>query len=206
MIIFSFVKAAYSPLLVSRSLRINLNKWLLIMGKFRFNFQKKGEGTAGDTKRGNAKQYKARGREKWGGWQIKQGGRWNELLNHQRVCQQRWKSRPAWRGAEGVDVKILNSVLQTLSSTTCFLPFLSLYPPLPPRLLWWPLLLLLPANSKWLSPSRPQRWSVIATTKNALSCFNTVCTLGIIFIVLFITQKLLWFVKLQPLVFFKKRI
>lgn len=160
-------------------------------------FSENRRGAAGDAERGSAKQDEARGRgrERFGR-KMKRGGRWSEVLNHPSVSAE-GKSRPGWWGAEGGDVKIPNSVVQTLSSTTCFLSFLSIHSPLflpaffdgPLHLL---LLLLLPANSKWLSllDHSGGLWS--PPPKRFLLGF---CMLGGALSLLFITWKWLGFVK-----------
>lgn len=83
------------------------------------------------------------------------------------VCQQRGKVGQS--GGLLQRVGMLNSPVQLYKlfhqplASSLFFPYT---PPLPPCRLWCPLLrLLLPANSKWLSPPRPQRWSVITTNQ-----------------------------------------
>lgn len=146
------MKAAYSQLLVGGSLRINLNKWLLIMGKFRFNFQKREKALLETTNEGmqNIMRQEGGGGERSRREMSWAWGWWSEVLNHLSVSAE-WKSRSGRWDAESSNVKILSSVVRTLSSTTYFLSFLSLHPRLPLCLLWCLFLLLLPANSKWLS-------------------------------------------------------
>lgn len=83
------------------------------------------EGAAGDSERGNAKQDEARGRRKEEqGRRMKLGGRWSEVLNHPSVSAE-WGKVGRGGGVQRVGMlKSPNSVIQTLSSTTCFLSFL----------------------------------------------------------------------------------
>lgn len=115
----------FPPLLVGRS----WNKWLPIMGEFRFNFQKRGKALLETPKERKQKKKKQRQREGEGekcqawGWKMRRGGRWSEVLNHLSVFQRGGRSRSEWLGAAGGDVKISSSLVVTLSSTTCFLSF-----------------------------------------------------------------------------------
>lgn len=116
----------FPPLLVGRS----WNKWLPIMGEFRFNFQKRGKAlleTPKDRKQKKNKTKTARGRRReMSSVRVKdEAGREMEWSAESSECvsAEGGGSRSEWLGAAGGDVKISSSLVVTLSSTTCFLSF-----------------------------------------------------------------------------------
>lgn len=124
------MKAAYSPLLVGRSLRINLNKWLPIMCELRLRFHKRG-GRRCWRRRTRECKTKTTVQEEGGERSRREVSRawgwWSEVLNHLSVCQQKGgKSRSGWCDPESGDVEILNSVVQTLTvASSLFFPHIS---------------------------------------------------------------------------------
>lgn len=115
----------FPPLLVGRS----WNKWLPIMGEFRFNFQKRGKALLETPKDRKQKKTKNKDSEREKERNVKcEGERWGGEGDGVKcwiiwVCFSRGGSRSEWLGAAGGDVEISSSLVVTLSSTTCFLSF-----------------------------------------------------------------------------------